>query len=139
MPWYRISLDELQANEAKHQAEHVEPIQKVTEFLDYVLSELLGSLGVDCSQPDIAIGLQQQRLGINVVELSDPAQVALLCSVGNYDFNADVMGIYIFQNYEPKFFIPDPKVSQGKVIVDFFSFDTNAIIGTGVIRVPFKK
>lgn len=138
MAWYTISLDELQANEAKHQAEHVEPIQKVTEFMDYVLSELLGSLGVDCSQSNVMIGMQQQKLGINVVEL-DPKQLAALCSMGNYDFNANSLGIYIFKNYEPKFFIPDPKVHEGRVIVDFFSFDKNAIIGTGALKVPFKR
>jgi hypothetical protein len=138
MPWYAISLDELQANEAKRQAEHIEPIQKVTEFMDYILSELLGSLGVDCSKSKIAIGFQQQQLGINVVSL-DPEQLQVLCSVGNYDFNANSLGLYVFQNHEPKFFIPDPKISEGRVVVDFFSFDSNTLIGTGAIRVPFKR
>jgi hypothetical protein len=138
MAWYTASLDEVQGNAARHQIEHVEPIQKVTEFLDHVISELLGSLGVDCSKSDISIGFQQQQLGINVVDLAKPEDIIKLCELGGYTPRADVMGIYIFQYMQPKYFIPDPKLQNGKVVVDFYSFEEDQIIGTGILKVPLK-
>ncbi len=138
MAWYTVSLDEVRGTEEQYQKQHVEPIRKVSEFVDYVLGELLGSLGVDCSRPPAMIALQQQQLDIVVTELDTPEDVGKLCEAGGLGFNPAVMGYYIFQHYEPKYFIPNPKIKAGKVIIEFYCFDTNQMVETGTLKVPLR-
>ena len=107
MPWYSITLDEIEYTAEKYKEQKIDPAKKVTAMLDAVISSCLEVLGVDCSKDELSIGLQQQELGINVVELTPP-QLQEICRVSKRGYNPASLGYYIYQDLTPIFFIPDP-------------------------------
>jgi hypothetical protein len=138
MPWYSLTLDEVEYTAEQTQKLKIEPMQKVTAMLDAVISSCLESLGVDCTMDDESIAIQQQALDINVVELTPP-QLQFLCEVSNRDYNPDSLGYYIYQNLDPIFFIPDPHLnSEGKVVVEFYSFKSDIVVQLGTLKIPLK-
>jgi len=135
MAWHSISMDELRYQQLQYQG-HIAPVLSVTEYLNAILEGLLEDMGVDCSQPNALIGFQQQLLGINVVDLSNPEDIVRLCREGNYSYNDGVKGIYIFKNMVPLYFIPDPGIKNGLAGLGYFDFIEDTLIDVGTVRIP---
>lgn len=140
MPWHTVSLDELRATEQKYQELKLEPAQQAVMLLDYVLEQLVGSLGVDVSAPD-TIPQQQDELGIQILELTPEEMPLILSYLEQRDWkhtaSGKALGIYIIQHFVPKFFIPDPHVTaDGRVVVEFYNFDKDVVVTTGNIKIP---
>lgn len=130
--WHKISLDEsLSIQEAAENQR--KSVRSYVELLEHTISKLLTNLGVDCTQPREVIGFQQQQLGINVVSLENSEDIAQLCRAGKYGYSESVKGIYIFKNFEPKYFIPDPEKPGPFLPVIYYDFTDDVMINMGGI------
>ena len=143
MAWYAITLDELLITQERYRTLKIEPGERATMLLDYLLEQLVTALGVDSSAPD-SIDAQMAEMDIFIKELSPDEAPLIKEYLQQRDWAhstgyAQVLGLYVFQGLEPKFFVPDPKInSEGKVTVEFYSFDKNVSIQVGSLRIPLR-
>jgi len=68
---FEISEDELEARMEVQRKVHDEPIQQAVALLDAALEKVLASLGVDFTQSPESIRMQQEFLGIEIMENTD--------------------------------------------------------------------
>jgi hypothetical protein len=74
---FSISQDELEDRMQRQQKYHEEPIQKAVRIMDQARDKVMRRLGVDTEQPVEILHLQQESLGILMIQETRPEMAGL--------------------------------------------------------------
>jgi hypothetical protein len=124
---FQISTDELHARMEKQKAIHLEPVRQATALLEAALDKVMTGLGVDVTQSPESIHMQQEFLGIEVMEHTDERAPKL-------------NGFFVFvrkgEDMIPYGWVGAARInSNGECFVDIQTFQDNRLEETGGIKI----
>ena len=123
---FQISEDELHARMEKQKEIHLDPVRQATALLEAALDKVMVSLGVDVTQSPESIHMQQEFLGIEIMEHTDERAPKL-------------NGFFVFvrkgEDLVPHSWIGAARInSSGECFVDIQTFEDNRLQETGGIK-----
>jgi hypothetical protein len=108
MDWNKLSLDEIEHNQELIKEFRQKPVETAIELIKVCLKWCYTQLGVQNADSEIAREAEKEMLGIDTVDVGEEAGKGI-ARAAHQNYNESILGYYVYQWDEPRYFIPRPE------------------------------
>lgn len=136
--WNTLSFDEICHNDELRTKYKIDPAKDAVQILKGITNKCLSELGIEDPWNEITVRFEMLAKGIHIKEL-DYEGAIYLCEQGHYAYNPSVLGWYIYEGFEVRYFISYAYVnSSGRVFFDVQDFVHEKQWKEGDIQIRIK-